>query len=56
MCGTLADARRVAYQCAARRHPCELVVCDAYHRVMQREIIDPDDDVVATFDADLEQR
>lgn len=37
---TLDDAVRVARQCAAHRHPCELVVLDAYHRVLQREIID----------------
>ena len=33
-CETLDDARRVAYLCAARRRPCELIVCDAYHRVL----------------------
>jgi hypothetical protein len=31
-CETLEDAKRVAYLCAACRHPCELVVRDAYHR------------------------
>ena len=55
-CETLADARRVAYRCAAHRHPCELVVFDAYHRVLQREIIEHDDDDVAGSDTDLEQR
>jgi hypothetical protein len=39
-CETLEDARHVAYQCAARRPPCEVVVRDAYHRVLQRALID----------------
>ncbi len=39
-CETLDDARRVTYLCASRRPPCELVVCDAYHRVLRRELID----------------
>ena len=38
-CETLEDARRMAYLCAARRHPCELVVHDAYHRVLHHELI-----------------
>jgi hypothetical protein len=38
-CETLDDARRLGYQCAARRSPCELVVHDAYDRVLQRELI-----------------
>ena len=38
-CETLADAQRVAYLCAAHRSPCELIVCDAYHRVLRREVI-----------------
>jgi hypothetical protein len=38
-CETLDDARRVAYLCAAHTRPCELIVCDAYHRVLQREFI-----------------
>jgi hypothetical protein len=37
---TLEDAKRVAYLSAAHRHPCELIVQDAYHRVIQREFID----------------
>jgi len=37
VCETLEDAKRVAYLCAAPRHPCELVVRDAYHRVLHRE-------------------
>jgi hypothetical protein len=37
---TLDDARRVAYRSAASQHPCELIVQDAYHRVIEREVID----------------
>jgi hypothetical protein len=38
-CKTLDDARRVAFARAAH-HRCELVVCDAYHRVVLHEVID----------------
>ena len=38
-CETLEEASRVAYRCAADRQPCELIVCDAYHRVVRRELI-----------------
>ena len=38
-CETLDDARRVAYLCAAHRRPCEPIVCDAYHRVLDHEFI-----------------
>ena len=38
-CETLEEASRIAYRCAAERRPCELIVCDAYHRVVQRELI-----------------
>jgi hypothetical protein len=41
-CETLDDARRMAYLCAVRRHPCQLIVRDAYHRVLQRELVDSD--------------
>ena len=37
-CGTLEEARRVAYDRAATTGPCEVVVRDAYHRVVQREV------------------
>jgi hypothetical protein len=37
---TFDDARRVAYLSVAHRHPCELVIQDAYHRVVERELID----------------
>jgi hypothetical protein len=39
-CATLDDAKRVAYRRAADRRPCELIVRDAYHRVIDRELID----------------
>lgn len=38
-CRTLEEARRLAYRQARRRQPCELVICDAYHRVAHRELI-----------------
>jgi hypothetical protein len=38
-CSTLDEARRLAYRHAARRQPCELVICDAYHRVAHRELV-----------------
>ena len=42
-CETYDDARRVGYRWAARWHPCELVVRDAYHRVRVHEFIDGED-------------
>jgi hypothetical protein len=38
-CETLEDAQRVAHLWAARTSPCELIVRDAYHRVLRRELI-----------------
>lgn len=38
-CSTLDEARRLAYHHAAHRKPCELVICDAYHRVAHRELV-----------------
>lgn len=38
-CPTLEDARRLAHATAERSHPCELIVCDAYHRVLEYEIL-----------------
>lgn len=38
-CESLDDARRVGYLYAARRQPCELVIRDAYHRVIDREMV-----------------
>jgi hypothetical protein len=55
-CETLDEARRVAYLCAAHRHPCELVVCDAYHRVLHREFIDGENRAEAGSLADVESR
>jgi hypothetical protein len=40
MCETLEVASRVAYRSAADRRPSELIVCDAYRRVVHRELID----------------
>jgi hypothetical protein len=41
-CETFDDARRAAYLRATRVFPCELIVRDAYGRVVQRELIDGD--------------
>jgi hypothetical protein len=38
-CESFDDARRIAYLCAAHCHPSELIVYDAYDRVMQHEHI-----------------
>jgi hypothetical protein len=38
-CETLEEANRVAHRCATDRRPSELIVCDAYHRVVHRELI-----------------
>jgi hypothetical protein len=42
-CETLEEASRVGYRCAADRRPCELIVCNAYHRVVRRELINGDE-------------
>jgi hypothetical protein len=39
-CETLDEARRVAFRYAARAVPCELVVHDAYNRVLDHELVD----------------
>jgi hypothetical protein len=39
VCDTLDDATRTAYQWAASRRPCEVIVFDAYHRVFRRELV-----------------
>jgi hypothetical protein len=49
-CETLDDARRVAYLRAADRRPCELIVLDAYHRVLEREFINGHLDSTDTSD------
>ncbi len=38
-CERLEEARGVAYLYAVRSRPCELIVRDAYHRVLERELI-----------------
>lgn len=38
-CETLDAARVEAYQCAAQRRPCQVIVRDAYHRVLHRELV-----------------
>ena len=38
-CATLDEARIIAYRWADERRPCELIVRDAYHRVLRREIV-----------------
>jgi hypothetical protein len=38
-CETFDDAQRIGYLCAAHAQPCELIVQDAYHRVVQRRLI-----------------
>ncbi len=39
-CNSLDEARRAAYRRAAHWHPCEVVMFDAYHRVVHRKLID----------------
>ncbi len=46
-CGSLYEARRVAYRLAAGWHPCEVVIWDAYHRVVHRQLIDSYEDAAA---------
>jgi hypothetical protein len=38
-CKTLEEANLAAYRCATDRRPCELIVRDAYHRVLHHELI-----------------
>jgi hypothetical protein len=38
-CASIQEAERAAYQCATRARPCEVIVHDAYHRVVHRELI-----------------
>jgi hypothetical protein len=46
-CDTPEEAERVAHICAAYRQPCELVLCEAYNRVMHRGLIDASADRAA---------
>ena len=39
VCETLGEARHVGFLSTAHRGPCELVICDAYHRVVHHELI-----------------
>ena len=39
VCATLDDAVRVGYRYAANGEGCELVVRDAYHRVVRHELV-----------------
>lgn len=39
-CATLDEARRVAHAWAMRSQPCELIVRDAYDRVLQYEVVE----------------
>jgi hypothetical protein len=39
-CESLEEASRLAHRCAADRQPCELIVCDAYHRVIEHGLIE----------------
>jgi hypothetical protein len=39
-CETFEDARRIAYLAVARAHDCELIVRDAYNRIVEHELID----------------
>jgi hypothetical protein len=39
LCPSLEEAVRIAQRCAADREGCELVVHDAYHRVLHRELV-----------------
>ncbi len=41
---TLDEARLEAYRLAAHWHPYEIVMCDAYHRVVHRKLIDTRED------------
>jgi hypothetical protein len=38
-CRDLEEAQRAAYEFAERSRPCEVVVHDAYHRVVRRDLI-----------------
>jgi hypothetical protein len=42
-CDTLAAAVHLAHERAEESHPCELVIRDAYHRVVGHEFIDGED-------------
>jgi hypothetical protein len=39
ICPTLEGARRLAQMTAERCHPCELIILDAYHRVLEYAVL-----------------
>ena len=39
-CDTLAEAQALAWRYAAQMPPCDLVVRDAYDRVLQRQLVE----------------
>ncbi len=51
-CGSLHEAKRVAYRLAADRQPCEVVMFDAYHRVVHRQLINGCEDAPTDSDRD----
>lgn len=55
ICDTLDDARRAAYVSAARVAACQLIVQDAYHRVLSREFISGDPEAL-NLDQEAEPR
>ena len=46
-CRTLEEASRMAHRLAAARRPCELIVHDAYHRVVEHELMQLGDTLTA---------
>jgi hypothetical protein len=44
-CNTLEEAGRLAQSCAEKRRPCELIVRDAYHRVVHHQVVSVSGDV-----------
>lgn len=49
ICNTLDEASRLAHQRAADTRPCELIVRDAYHRVLRRELINARNEFAQTI-------
>jgi hypothetical protein len=47
-CDTRDEAERTARRFAEQRHPCELVIYDAYHRVLHRELTNARRDTART--------
>lgn len=38
-CATLGEAETIAHRWAGDHRPCELLIRDAYHRVLRRELV-----------------